>query len=217
MDEYGEKTQIYMTRSMLLKYLDPFNKMPNLCSRKNSELLNLMFELSVGFYKYKFTDYEYSDDDKDEDEYEDPQIREPDPIVRQRLIEPHDQDFENARYYSQREEAERYRKQIEMKQEEDRLLEEALKISIEEEERRFTEKKKEGPDYERLSQIHSDFTPELCDKLYGLLKEGKYIEFKKEMNNVPTSIVSVIWKLKSPDGDLRSLLISQNNPYKCFE
>lgn len=222
MDDYSEETKLYFTRSMLLKYLDPFNERPFLSSKKNSELIEMMFHFSTNFMQYKFTDYEYTCKKEPENE----EIRSPIPAKRERLIAD-ESFFEDVRYRSEQDEAERYNKELRIKQEEDRIFEEAVKKSIEEEEMRrilqMEEEKivpeiKEGPNYDKLREIHSDFTPELCDKLYNLLKQEKYNEYHEELKNVPLTVVSVLNRLTSKDGtSLKQALFKKKDPYKCLE
>lgn len=212
MSEYAEKTKIYMTRSMMIKYLDPFDKKPFLCQKTNSDLISIMFEFSTSFIKYKFTDYEF--EKHQSNSYQ--EIRSPDPVIRERLIDSDQVMQQNIRYYSQESEAERYNKELRRKQEEDRMIEEALKKSIEDENERLRleEENRNSPNYEKLMTIHKDLTPEICDYLYQLLKERKFDEFRKK---IPENVVTVVLRLKNLEGEeLRSLLLSKKDPHKCF-
>lgn len=153
-----------------------------------------------------------------------PEVRDPIPVIRDCLIPP--TNMSNAMYYSQQDEAKRYNEGLNNENKEQTDIAEAIKRSLQEEEERLLkyapieiaeEKKEDGPNYEKLREKTSEFTPEIVDKFYELLKQKKFVEFKSELANTPLQIASCIWKLTDQNGStLKQLVVREGDAYKCF-
>lgn len=168
-------------------------------------------------------------------------VRDPIPVVRECLIPPR---MEDVIYYSQQSEAKRYNQELNTKSKEEKDMAEAIKQSLEEQERRIAnsvimhnsekketkeekkqekkqetkQEKKEGPNYEKLRQKTVEFTPEVVDRLYEILKNKRFSEFHGELAKLPVQITSCIWKLQGPDGSsLKQLVQREGDAYKCLE
>lgn len=149
-------------------------------------------------------------------------VREPIPVKRECLLPPissFEQQFQNARYYSEIEENSRYRDEMEKKRKEEEEFNLALKLSLQEQEEKILRNSKiDCPNYEKLLNKTSEFNNVIADRLYHLLKDKKFDEFKEALNDVPLQVSSCIWKLTDSEGStLKQLFLRKGDAYKCLE
>ncbi len=169
------------------------------------------------------------------------EVREPDRIVRERLIEPfvpHSLDdvlYQSGREYDLEESERRFieesakdsfkTQRLGISEEEE--LEIALKASLNDFNESIISKlesvkteiveRKDCPNYEKLLNLHKDFTKEIADGMFTRLKELDFEGFKTYLGTIPLSIQSLIGRLSFEGSTLKQMVFRKDpNTYKCL-
>lgn len=169
------------------------------------------------------------------------EVRAPDRIIKERLIEPfvpHSLDdvlYQSGREYDLQEAERRFLEEsaknsfktqrLNISEEEE--LELALKASLNDFNEKIISKlesvkteiveRKDCPNYEKLLNLHKDFTKEIADGMFGRLKELDFDGFKIYLGTIPLSIQSLLGRLSFEGSTLKQMIFRKDpNTYKCL-